>query len=269
MTGKSEIKKGLIIAGYDPSAGAGLLMDIKVFSSLGIYAAAIPSAIVVENTDTVKEIIGIKTSLVTEQLKIMLEYSRFNGVKIGMLYSAGTVKLIRETIEEYRLSNIVLDPILLSSSGTPLLKYNVLNVLHSLFPLCTIITPNVEEASRISGINIQDKNDMIRSAKYFINAGVQAVVIKGGHFVEKGLDLYMDRKQHVFLKGRVIDKDVHGTGCIMSSAIASFLIKGHDKLEAVKLAKAFTERAIKNSRRLSPSLKRYAGMPVGTRIYGK
>jgi hydroxymethylpyrimidine/phosphomethylpyrimidine kinase len=261
LTGKSGIKKGLIIAGHDPSAGAGLLMDIKVFSSLGIYAAAIPSAIVVENTDSVKGIIGIKTSVVAKQLKIMLEHSRFNGVKIGMLYSAGTVKLIGEIIEEYGLSNIVLDPILLSSSGAPLLQYDSMNAMLSLFPLCTIITPNIAEASKISGIDIHDKAGMLAAAGYFMDSGAGAVVIKGGHFVEKGLDLYRDGKQHVFLKGRDIHKDVHGTGCILSSAITSFLIKGHGRLGAVKLAKAFTERAIKNSRRLSPSLKRYVGMP--------
>ncbi len=257
MTWKPAIKKGLVVAGFDPSAGAGLLMDIKVFSSLGIYAAAIPSAMVVENTDTVRRIIGVKTSDVSSQLKIMLEYSHFDGLKIGMLYSIETTLLMREIIKEYGLRNIVLDPVLLSSSGAPLLKRNALNALISLFPLCTVITPNIAEASKITGIDIHDKKDMLRAARYFIDSGAQGVVIKGGHFVQKGLDLYMDRKQHAFLRSRVIRKDVHGTGCILSSAIASFLIKGHDKLEAVKLAKAITFKAINKSYRLSSSLKRH------------
>ncbi len=130
----SPIKKGLIIAGYDPSAGAGLLMDIKVFSSLGIYAAAIPSAIVVENTDTVKRIIGVKESVVMDQLGLILDYTRIDGIKIGMVYSTETVHLILDTIKRHRLRNVVLDPILLSSSGTSLLKHAALNALHSLFP---------------------------------------------------------------------------------------------------------------------------------------
>ncbi len=264
MTAEHPDKKGLILAGLDPSAGAGLLMDIKVFSAIGVHACAVPSAIVVENTDVVKQTAGVKISTVREQLGIILDYSAVNGVKIGMLYSAETIRLVIQTIKRYRLRNIVLDPVLLSSSGAPLLKRNARNALRSLFPLCTIITPNVQEVSALSGISIQNKDDMIRSAQYFLDTGAGAVVIKGGHFGQKGLDLYMDRKQHAFLKGRVIDKDVHGTGCIMSSAITSFLIKGYDKLESVRLAKAFTEKAIENSYKLSSSLKKYIGMPICT-----
>jgi len=255
------IKKGLIIAGFDPSAGAGLLMDIKVFSVIGIYASAVSTAIVIENADTVKDIIDIKASVVKEQLKIILESGSngISGVKIGMLYSTGTAKVIREIIEQYGLRNIVLDPILSSSGGKPLLKHNALDYIRTLFPLCTIITPNINEASVITGVKIKNKDDMILSARYFIDRGVQAVVIKGGHFIRKGLDLYMDKRRYVFLEGKIIHKDVHGTGCIMSTAITSFLIKGYGSLDAVKFAKKFTEEAMKKSFKPYSFSKRYVG----------
>ncbi len=255
------IKKGLIVAGFDPSAGAGLLMDTKVFSTIGIYAYAVPTAIVEENTDAVNRITAVNPSVFMGQLKILLEHSYVNGVKIGMLYHIKTAKLIKDILQQYSLKNVILDPILLSSSGTPLLKGNAKNTINSLLPFCTIVTPNITEASVISGIEIEDKDDMLRSAKYFIDKGAMAVVIKGGHFVQKGLDLYMDHKQYVFLEAKALNKDVHGTGCIMSSAITAYLIKGHNKLDAVKKAKLFTLDAIKHSRKISASLRRYVALP--------
>ncbi|MCL5277022.1 MAG: bifunctional hydroxymethylpyrimidine kinase/phosphomethylpyrimidine kinase [Deltaproteobacteria bacterium] len=255
------IRKGLIIAGHDPSGGAGLLMDTKVFSSLGIYAAAVPTAIVVEDTDRVQAVIGVETPDVGAQLRIMLRHVRFDGTKIGMLCSARTIELLVRTIERHNLRNVVLDPVLLSSGGVPLLGHRDSGALLPLFPLCTVVTPNVHEASALSGIRIRSRDDMVCAARYFMEAGAGAVVIKGGHFVQKGLDLYMDRKHRAFLEGTAIDRDVHGTGCILSSAIAAFLIKGYGAPQAVRLAKTFTEAAIKNSLRLSTSLKRYVGMP--------
>ncbi len=255
------IKKALIIAGHDPSAGAGLLMDMKVFSSLGIYAAAVPTAIVAENTDTVEAVIGMNPSDVKAQLRVLLKHIRFSGLKLGMLCSADIVRLIAQTIEDYPIRNIVLDPVLLSSDGVPLLQHGGAQALLRLLPLCTIVTPNIHEASALSGIRIRSRDDMVRSAQYFLDTGAGAVVIKGGHFVQKGLDLFMDRKRHAFLEGKAIQRDVHGTGCIMSSAMTAFLIKGQDRLGAVRLAKAFTETAIQDSRKISPLLRRFVGMP--------
>ncbi len=254
-------KNALLIAGFDPSAGAGLLMDIKVFSAIGIYAFAVPTAIVEENTDTVNRITAVKPSVLMGQLRILLEYSDVNGVKIGMLYYDKTAGLIKDVIRRYKLKNIVLDPIISSSSGASLLEGNAKGAINALLPFCTIVTPNISEASAISGIEIGNKDDILRSAKYFIDNGAMAVVIKGGHFVQKGLDLYMDHKQYVFLEAKAVNKDVHGTGCIMSSAITAYLIKGYDKLDAVKKAKLFTLDVIKHSRKVSPSLRRYVGIP--------
>ncbi len=253
-------KNGLILAGFDPSAGAGLLMDVKVFSAIDIYAFAVPTAIVEENTDTVNCITGVKPSVLRGQLKILLEHSDVSGVKIGMMYSSKTAEQIREAIQEYRLKNIVFDPVVVSSSGASLFRGSAHTAVSTLLHFCTIITPNIPEASALSGIKINNKQDMLLSARYFIDKGAAAVVIKGGHFIQKGLDLYMDRKQYAFLEAKVVHKDVHGTGCILSSAITAYLIKGYDKLEAVKRAKSFTLQAIKHSRRLSPSLKRYSGI---------
>lgn len=255
------MKNGLIIAGFDPSAGAGLLMDLKVFSAIGIYAFAVPTAIVEENTDTVNSIAPVTLSVLRGQLGILLGNSRVHGVKIGMLSTGKTVNLIRETIHRYRLKNVVLDPVLASSGGTSLSRGDIKYAINALLPFCTIVTPNIPEASVLSGVEIKNKDDMMLSAKYFLDKGAEAVVIKGGHFVQKGLDLYMDGKRHIFFEAKALNKDVHGTGCILSSAITAYLIKGYDKPAAVKKAKLFTLAAIKNSRRVSPSLHRLVGMP--------
>lgn len=260
MTAGSPNRQGLIIAGLDPSAGAGLLMDVKVFAAAGIHACAVPSALVVENTDRVRRTTAVDTATIRDQIGIILGSINIQGVKLGMLYSAAVIRLVMRAIKKYSLKNVVLDPILLSSSGSHLLEPGAVQALRSLFPLCTVVTPNIQEASFLSGINITDKDGLFRAARYFLDCGAGAVVIKGGHFTEKGLDLYMDRKRHDFLRGRVVRRDVHGTGCILSSAITSFLIRGYGTLESVRRAKTFTEAAMRNSRRLSSSLKRYVGM---------
>lgn len=254
-------KHGLIIAGFDPSAGAGLLMDLKVFSALGVYAYAIPTAIVEENPDTVKKSTPISTYIIEGQLRILLGHSYVHAVKIGMVYSGKTVELIKKIILNYKLKNIVCDPVFIASSGKPLFRGNIKKAIKRLIPLCTIITPNILEASEISGIQIHDKKGMMLSAEYFINNGANAVVIKGGHFIKKGLDLYMDQKKSIFLEVKPINKSVHGTGCIFSSAIAAYLVKGFSPFEAVKKAKIFTYNSIKQSIRLSHDLKKYVGIP--------
>ncbi|MCL5791869.1 MAG: bifunctional hydroxymethylpyrimidine kinase/phosphomethylpyrimidine kinase [Deltaproteobacteria bacterium] len=252
-------RNALIIAGFDPVAGAGLLMDIKVLTSAGIHASAIPTALVIENTDVVKDVVPIKTHTIKKLIDISLSNTKMHGMKIGMLYSKENINLVKDVINTYKLKNVVLDPVLVSSSGSKLLNYDALKSLYALIPLCSIITPNIHEAKIITKINIESKDDMIRAGKYFLNQGVPAVVIKGGHFILKATDLYMDKKQHIFLKANAINKDVHGTGCIFSSAITAYLIKGYDTMEAVKNAKLLTSRYIKGSYKLSYNFKRYVG----------
>ncbi len=254
-------KNGLIIAGFDPSAGAGLLMDIKVFSAIGVYAFAVPTALVEENTDMVHGMTGIKPSVLKGQIDILLDHAPVAGVKIGMLCDKSTARLVGKILSSRRLTNIVLDPVLVSSSGDPLLRGSRKDSIHELLPLCTVVTPNIPEASVLSGITIRTRNDMLRAAQYFMSRGTAAVVIKGGHFSEKGLDLYMDRRRHVFLKAHPLHKDVHGTGCILSSAITAYLIDGYDTLDAVRKAKHFAYSALRYSRPVSPSLHRSVASP--------
>ncbi len=255
------IRNALSIAGFDPSAGAGVIMDMKVFSAIGVHAYAVPTAIVEENSDTVSRVTGVAPDVVIGLLGTLLDHSRVAGTKIGMVYSGRTARAVKHIIRQYGLDNVVLDPVTLSSSGTRLFADKVDDGITTLLPFCTVVTPNLAEASALSGIRIRDRDDMLSSAQYFIDRGAAAVVIKGGHFAQRGLDLYMDGKRHAFLEAKAVDRDVHGTGCMLSSAITAYLIKGYGTFEAVKKAKAFTLRAIKNSYRLSPSLKRYVGMP--------
>jgi hydroxymethylpyrimidine/phosphomethylpyrimidine kinase len=237
-------------------------MDIKIFSTIGVYAFAVPTAIVEESTDTVRSMTGMRPSVLRGQLDILLDHAPVAGVKIGMLFNMSTARLIGTILSRRRLTNIVLDPVLVSSSGAPLVRDSRKDSIRALLPLCTVVTPNIPEASDLSGITIRTKNDMLRAAHYFITRGTAAVVIKGGHFAEKGLDLYMDRRRHVFLKARRLRTDVHGTGCSLCSAITAYLIRGHAPLDAVRKAKALTHQIIRNSRTVSPALHRFVAMPV-------
>ncbi|NPA79943.1 MAG: bifunctional hydroxymethylpyrimidine kinase/phosphomethylpyrimidine kinase [Thermotogae bacterium] len=231
----------LSIAGYDPSGGAGVLADVRTFNWYGIYGAAVITAITFQDTHKVHGHMPLRGEDVKAQMEALLEDMDFAAAKIGMLANAEIVRVVADLLERYRVRNVVLDPVLLSSSGAPLLdSEGVEALLKVLLPSVKIITPNVPEAEALTGVAIRSPEDMEMAARRLLGYGAEAVLIKGGHLEGEPVDVLRVRgddgdRTYRFLGTRV-SKDVHGTGCVLSSSIASLLAMGHDVATAVSLA---------------------------------
>ncbi len=245
-----NVKKILVIAGYDPTGGAGLLSDLKTIHSLGGYALCILTCLTIQDTREVYEVHKIDGEIVLKNLKVILSDCSVEAVKIGVLYSKEIIKIVYDAIKKYNLKNIVLDPVIRPSSGISLLEDSALEELKKLISLCDIVTPNIPEAEILTGIKIKGIEDMKLSAKILKELGVKAVIIKGGHFKDKNaMDILLENDNFYIETSKKIkmEKEVHGTGCIFSSALTTFLAFGYDYYNAFKKAKAYITKAIKDS----------------------
>ncbi len=241
------MKTALTIAGSDPTGGAGLQTDLKVFRSFNVHGLSVISAITSQNTEGVDFIFPVERDSFEKQFHTLLSDIRPDATKIGMLFSRMAVEIVEKIIKIYSLYNIVIDPVTISSSGVSLISEGTLDALREkLFPLSRVITPNIYEASVLTGIRIKDKNDMKRSAEVLKNMGPDVVVITGGHLKDIALDLFYDGNFH-YIKSKKILGEYHGTGCAFSSAIAASLSHGISPLESVRKAKRFINRAIKKA----------------------
>lgn len=244
-----KIRKAIAIAGSDPCAGAGLQADLRVFASLGVYGMAAPTAITIQNTRGVKEIIPMPLGSVRKQLKTLLEDVKIDAVKAGMLLTKENVLAVEEAVKKYKIKRFVLDPIIKSSTGVELLQNDALLLLKKrLFPLAMIITPNINEAEILTGIKIKDEGDVRLAAKMLYKMAPKYVLIKGGHLKGEANDFLYDGKKFKIFKGeRVKGIKLHGTGCVFSAAITAYLAKGLSVEKAVGEAKKFINTAIKKS----------------------
>ncbi len=243
------MKTALTIAGSDPTGGAGLQIDLKVFRAFNVHGLSIVSAITSQNTEDVDFIFPVEQDCFEKQFHTLLSDIKPDATKIGMLYSNIAIETVERIIKKYSLFNIVIDPVTVSSSGKTLVSDGTLDALREkLFPLSRVITPNIYEASVLTGIRIEDKKDMKKSAKILKNMGPEVVVITGGHLKDVALDLYYDGDYH-YIKSKKIEGEYHGTGCAFSSAIAASLAHGRGPLESIKKAKTFINRAIKKAYR--------------------
>ena len=254
----NQFYKVLTIAGFDGSGGAGIQADLKTFSALGCYGTTALTAIPVQNTLEVRSIYDITTACIEEQIKAILDDMQMNAVKIGMLHRQEIVDSVAQILSQYNVGNIVLDPVMVAKSGDKLLLPEAIAKMKKrLFPITTVLTPNLLEASELLGREITTKNQMEQAAINLLEMGPQAVVIKGGHSngncddclalknptvnVEtavSGVNIY-------WLSGpRIQTKNTHGTGCTFSAAIASFLALGFTIFEAVTRAKAYLTKSI-------------------------
>lgn len=241
------MKVALTIAGSDPTGGAGLQTDLKVFRAFNLHGLSVVSAITAQNTEGVDFVFPIEQDIFEKQLYTLLSDIRPNAIKIGMIYNTEAVEIVAEIIKKYSLFNIVIDPVTVSSSGKSLVSDGTLDKLRErLFPLSTVITPNIYEASVLTGIRIEDKNDMKESAKVLKDMGMKAAVITGGHLKDMALDLYYDGDFH-YIKSKKIEGEYHGTGCAFSSAITASIANGKAPLESVRCAKKFINKAIKKA----------------------
>ena len=238
------MKTAVTIAVSDSSGGAGIQADIKTMT--GVYAMSAVAALTAQNTTGVYGILEVSPAFLENQLDCIFTDIRPDAVKIGMLSSGELMKITAEKLREYKAKHVVLDPVMVSTSGSRLMKEDAALIMkENLFPLAEIITPNIPEAEALTGMQIRGKQDMEEAAEFLHETYRCAVLLKGGHAVNAANDLlYQDRKA-VWLEGRRIDNpNTHGTGCTLSSAIASYLALEYSLEEAVRKAKEYLSGAL-------------------------
>jgi len=246
------LKTALTIAGSDSSGGAGIQADLKTFSACGVFGMSAITAITAQNTCGVTNIRELDAEIIRDQINAVYDDITVDAVKIGMLASPDIIEAVAESLQRNAAKNIVLDTVMISKSGSHLLKPEAVDVLKKvLLPMSLVVTPNLYEASEIVGFSVEDQNDMKRAAEAIKNMGAQYVVVKGGHLVGNACDLLYDGQEFiVFANERIDTIHTHGTGCTFSSAIAAGLAKGLSINDAVAAAKKFITMAITHGFRL-------------------
>lgn len=236
----------LTIAGSDSSGGAGIQADLKTMTMLGCFGMSAVTALTAQNTVGVTGIYPIPADFLKAQMKAVCEDIRPASVKIGMVYDVPQITVIAQAIRHYQLSSVVVDPVMISTSGDTLLKQQAKTALESqLFPLADLITPNLPEAEKLIGNPIATREQMETAAKALSVQYQTAVLLKGGHGVGACNDLFAISEKVAWLPGTRLDTPhTHGTGCTLSSAIASFLARGFSMEESVRYAKDYVTRAI-------------------------
>ncbi|MBI4653798.1 MAG: bifunctional hydroxymethylpyrimidine kinase/phosphomethylpyrimidine kinase [Nitrospirae bacterium] len=250
------MKIALTIAGSDPTGGAGLQVDLKVFKSFDVYGLSVPSVLTAQNTDGVYDIYELPPLFFSQQIKNLLSDISPDAVKTGMLYSPEIIKITAQKVKEYSLGNLVVDPVTVSSTGVSLIKNDALDTMKDyLFPLAKVITPNIYEATIFTGINIDGTEDMKVAAMKLKDLGPEAVIITGGHLEEVAIDLLWDGKEFLALETERIGGEYHGTGCVFSSSITACLALGYDVRESFVKAKDFVSGAIKTAISIGKGMK--------------
>jgi hydroxymethylpyrimidine/phosphomethylpyrimidine kinase len=245
----SDIKKVLSIAGSDSGGGAGIQADLKTFAALNVHGMTAITAITAQNTMGVRSIQGVDPKIIGDQIDAVVQDIGVDAVKIGMLHNTEVILVVSEKLRKYNLRP-VLDPVMVSASGSELLKPEAKDALiEELLPLSIVLTPNRYEAEILSGIKIGTIAEAIEAAKIIAKMGPDAVLIKGGHLETSGkvLDVLFYEGEVTVLEGKYHEKGyTHGTGCCLSSAIAANLAKGYEVQEAIRLAKEFVNKSIKH-----------------------
>ncbi|WP_332776636.1 bifunctional hydroxymethylpyrimidine kinase/phosphomethylpyrimidine kinase [Polaromonas sp.] len=238
----------LSIAGSDSGGGAGIQADLKTFSALGCYGMTAISALTAQNTLGVTGIHGVPPEFLKAQLQAVIEDIGVDAVKIGMLHSPEIVKVVAWAIDHYQLERVVLDPVMVATSGDRLIAQETAEVLvRELFPRAAVVTPNLDEAALLLGRAIVTAADLDQAARDLLALGAKAVLLKGGHLTgERVVDVLTQREgaEQRYEAGRIASRNVHGTGCTLSSAMASYLALGHGLPQAVELARAYILAAI-------------------------
>ncbi len=243
-----QYKRVLTIAGSDSCGGAGIQADVKTISACGCYAMSAITAITAQNTTEVRAIHNVPADMVAAQIAAVLEDVGANAVKLGMLPTAECVKAIAELLLQFNVPNVVLDPVVVSTSGCRLIDEAALEAIRQhLFPLATVITPNIPETTCLTGVQIHSEQDFDQAASVIHGQKVQAVLFKAGHLDSNVLTDYLyDDKQFIdrYQYHRINTPNTHGTGCTLSSAIASYLALGYSLKEAIRQAEEFLHGAI-------------------------
>ena len=252
--GTSKPRICLSIAGLYPSGGAGILADVKTFGAFGCYGAAAVTSVTFQNTVGVFGAAHETAESVRRQTEAIFDDLKVAAVKTGMLPTRGIIEATAEMMCEFRVSRLVVDPVVRSTSGYDLISIPALKVLiKKLFPLATVVTPNLQEAERITGLIIRGESEIEKAAGLMLSMGAQGVLIKGGHFTSKTRGgkatdfLFTGRDVKIFESDYIKTKSTHGTGCTLSAAIAANLALGRTLEESIGAAKDFVFEAIRTA----------------------
>lgn len=239
----------LTIAGSDSSGGAGIQADLKTFSAIGTYGMSVITAITAQNTEGVFMVEDLSKEIIRKQIEVVIEDIKPKAIKIGMVSNPEIINEIVDTLSKYDIEYLVVDPVMISKSGFYLLKPEAKDALiKNLIPKAYILTPNTLEAEEISGVKINTLEDMKEAGEKILDLGPKYVLMKGGHLEGEAIDILVGKDVYKELKSeRLNNKNTHGTGCTLSSAITSYLALGNDIERAVELGKEYITNAIKNS----------------------
>lgn len=240
------MKTALSIAGTDPSGGAGIQADLKTLTMNGVFAMSAITALVAQNTTGVREIVEMTPEFLGQQIDVVFEDIPPDAVKIGMVASCGLIEVIAERLRFYQARNIVVDPVMVTTSGDRLISEEAVDTLKArLLPLAAVATPNIPEAEILSGMAIRSEADIEAATRYISGTYNCAVLLKGGHNVNDANDfLYTGGRGEWFYGTRIDNPNTHGTGCTLSSAIAANLAKGFGLAESIQRAKAYLSGAL-------------------------
>lgn len=238
----------LSIAGSDSAGGAGIQADLKTFSALGCFGMTAITALTAQNTTGVRAIHGVPVDMLVQQIDAVVEDIGVDAVKIGMLHSADVVRAVAGSIARHQLTRVVFDPVMVATSGAVLIDDAAIAVLvKHLFPLASVITPNLDEAGLLVGRTLHTEADMESAAAQLLGMGAQAVLLKGGHLegeVVADLLAHADGTRQWMRDARIHTPNTHGTGCTLSSAIAAFLASGQALPQAVQSARGYIRGAL-------------------------
>ena len=241
-----KMKTALTIAGSDCSGGAGIQADMKTMTMNGVYAMSAITALTAQNTTGVRAIQESTPDFLKQQIDAVFEYIYPDAVKIGMVASSELIRVIADRLRYYDAKNVVIDPVMVATSGSALMKNDAVQTLiEELLPLAILVTPNIPEAQVLSDLTIETKENMVTAAKQIGDNYHCAVLLKGGHSINDANDLLYANGELVWFEGKRIDNpNTHGTGCTLSSAIASNLAKGFTLAESVQRAKDYISGAL-------------------------
>lgn len=242
-----KVKTALTIGGSDPSGAAGIQADLKVFSACGVYGMSVITALTSQNSREVQRVTRVPACEVESQFRSVFEDIRIDALKIGMLASEENLETVSRLLKESKQENVIFDPVLVSSSGTPLIERGAIEKMKErLLPLVDLITPNLDEAEALTGRKLENTDNMKEAARAIHNMGACSVLVKGGHLPGRAIDIFYDGADFETLDiPKVTEKEFRGTGCALSAAITARLAGGDTMKSAVIKAKGYVTESIK------------------------
>jgi hydroxymethylpyrimidine/phosphomethylpyrimidine kinase len=247
MSASTAIPAALTIAGSDSGGGAGIQADLKAFAALGVYGTSAITAVTAQNTLGVDSFVALDPEMVAAQMRSVLVDIRPRAAKTGMLANAEIVRVVAEVLAEHPDLPLVIDPVTHAKSGDALLAEDAVSVLRELLvPRCAVVTPNLPEAAALVGFPVESEAEMLEAGLALLEAGANAVIVKGGHRPDTADDLYLDRESVEWLRSsRIATRCTHGTGCTFSAAITAGLARGMATFDAVCAAKEYLTAAMR------------------------